>query len=145
MANIRNVTPPEAKKLVDDEGYAYVDVRSVEEFEAGHPAGAVNVPVAHMGAYGMEPNGDFVKVMRANFAPDAKLVLGCKSGGRSMRAAEILAGEGYTDLVNMDGGFGGRPSPMGTMAVRGWEAEGLPVSTDAGDGVGYESLASKAK
>ena len=37
--DITSVTPREAKRLVDEEGYTYVDVRSVPEFEQGHPAG----------------------------------------------------------------------------------------------------------
>jgi rhodanese-related sulfurtransferase len=143
MGSIRTVDPREAKRLLDEEGYTYLDVRSVEEFRQGHPEGAVNIPIAHMGVGGMEPNGDFAKVVRANFAPDAKLALGCKSGVRSMRAADVLAAEGYTNLVNVGGGFGGRYSPAGIQA--GWVDEGLPVSTSDGDGVSYESLAAKAK
>jgi rhodanese-related sulfurtransferase len=142
--NIESVTPREAKRLVDEEGYTYVDVRSVPEFEQGHPQGAVNVPIAHMTPGGMQPNPDFLKVVRASFAPDSKLVLGCKSGVRSMRAAEALTQAGYTNLVNMDGGFGGRYGPSGTLIQAGWAEEGLSVSTDAGEGVSYESLAAKA-
>jgi rhodanese-related sulfurtransferase len=41
----RRVSPQEAKDLMDKEGYVYVDVRSIPEFEAGHPAGAFNVPI----------------------------------------------------------------------------------------------------
>src|SRR3954453_18841208 len=98
----KNVTPAEAKRLIDEEGYRYVDVRTEEEFEAGHPAGAVNVPVAFAG---MRPNREFVGVVEANFPKDAKLVLGCKSGGRSARAAEMLVDSGYASVVNMDGGM----------------------------------------
>ena len=39
MANIKRVSPAEAKTLMD-EGYVYLDVRSEPEFAAGHPAGA---------------------------------------------------------------------------------------------------------
>ncbi len=142
--NIKNVTPSEAKQLVDD-GYTYVDVRSIPEFEQGHAEGALNVPIQHLIAGGMQPNPEFLKVMQANFAPDTKLVLGCKSGGRSMRAAEMLSRAGYTDVVNMDGGFGGRYDAYGSLQQAGWAEAGLPVSTDStGDGA-YEALAAKAK
>jgi rhodanese-related sulfurtransferase len=137
---ISNVTPREAKRLVDDEGYAYIDVRTEEEFASGHPEGAVNIPVAFAG---MVPNPNFVGVVAANFAPESRLVLGCKSGGRSARAAEMLAAAGYTSVVNMDGGFGGRFSPTGALVQPGWREEGLPISSENGEGVSYRSLASR--
>ena len=37
---VNRVSPEEARDLMDKEGYAYLDVRSVPEFEAGHPTGA---------------------------------------------------------------------------------------------------------
>lgn len=137
----KTATPPEAKTLIDDEGYRYVDVRTEEEFAAGHAVGAVNVPIAFAGSMGMQPNPDFVRTINAHFPADAKLVLGCKSGGRSARACDILASNGYTDLVNMDGGFHGRVNPMGQLVQPGWSQAGLPESTDLGDGVSYASLA----
>lgn len=127
---VSNVTPSEAKRLIDDEGYAYLDVRTVEEFDAGHPAGAYNVPVVHAG---MSPNGEFASVVEATFAKDTRLVVGCKSGGRSARAAEILASRGYEHVVNMDGGFHGRFSPFGELAQAGWSQEGLPVESSSAD------------
>jgi len=144
MANISSVGPRQAKRLVDEEGYTYVDVRSVDEFESGHPTGSTNVPIAHLGPGGMVPNPDFLRVMEANFTPDAKLVLGCKSGGRSMRAAEALAGVGFTNLVNMEGGFGGRFSTTGALMQTGWQAEGLPVSRDEEGGTSYAAASAKA-
>ena len=60
---VKRVSPEEAKKLIDDEGYVYVDVRSLPEFEAGHPTGAYNVPLMHQGPAGMTPNPDFMAVM----------------------------------------------------------------------------------
>ena len=46
---VKRVTPTEAAALVN-EGWIYLDVRSIPEFELGHPAGAVNVPLLHMPA-----------------------------------------------------------------------------------------------
>jgi rhodanese-related sulfurtransferase len=78
-------------------GSRYLDVRSIPEFEQGHPAGAFNVPLLHLDpATGqMRPNPDFLPVVRANFPPDAPMVIGCKMGGRSQQACEILASAGY--------------------------------------------------
>lgn len=46
--NVTTVSPEEARGLMEREGYTYIDVRSIPEFEAGHPAGAVNVPLLHV-------------------------------------------------------------------------------------------------
>jgi rhodanese-related sulfurtransferase len=126
--------------MIDEEGYRYVDVRTEEEFAMGHPDGAVNVPVVYAG---MRPNPEFLAVVEASYPKDAKLVLGCKSGGRSARAAGLLIGAGYTDVVNMDGGFHGRYDQMGSLVQAGWSQEGLPTSTDNGDGTSYASLAAR--
>ena len=93
---VKRISPEEAKALVDGEGYAYLDVRSIPEFEAGHPRGAFNVPLNHMGPAGMSPNPEFLSVVEKSFAKDAKLVVGCKGGGRSLRAAELMQAAGYT-------------------------------------------------
>lgn len=140
----KTVTPSDAKTLIDSDDYAHVDVRSEGEYAAGHAVGAVNVPIALAGPAGMQPNPDFLRTMQANFAPDAKLVLACKAGGRSARACDLLAQNGYTNLVNMDGGFHGRVDPMGQMIQPGWAQSGLPTSTDTEEGASYAELSAKA-
>ncbi len=77
------LTPEEALEKMEDEDYAYVDVRSINEFEGGHPVGAYNIPFKHMLPGGMADNEDFVAVMEASFAKDAKLIVACKAGGRA--------------------------------------------------------------
>ncbi len=37
-------SPQEVDALVRDHGYVHVDVRTQAEYDAGHPAGAINVP-----------------------------------------------------------------------------------------------------
>jgi rhodanese-related sulfurtransferase len=96
---VKRVSPAEARDLMDKEGYVYVDVRSLPEFAAGHPQGAYNVPLMNLGPGGMTPNPEFLKVMGA-FPRDAKLIVGCKAGGRSARAASMLESAGYTGVVD---------------------------------------------
>jgi rhodanese-related sulfurtransferase len=116
-----------------EQGAVYVDVRSQAEFEAGHPANAVNVPLLDRDPRSgmMAPNPDFVEVMKANFAPDATLLLGCQMGGRSMRAAQILETFGFTNLTNVIAGYGG------------WLQQGLPVEAVT-EGGSYAEMAKKA-
>ena len=123
-------------------GARYLDVRSIPEFEQGHPAGAFNVPLLHLDpATGqMRPNPDFLPVVRANFPPDTPMVVGCKMGGRSQQACEILSSAGYQDVANVLGGFGGAPQ----MGHRGWLQEGLPVEQTSDPAHEYASLQKKA-
>src|SRR5437899_12025810 len=95
---VKRVSPAEARDLIDKQGYVYVDVRSVPEFAAGHPTGAYNVPLMNMGPGGMTPNADFLAVMET-FPREAKLVVGCKAGGRPARAASTLEAAGDPDVV----------------------------------------------
>lgn len=136
---IQRVPPDEAAALLE-QGFTYVDVRSVPEFGRGHPAGAYNVPFQHKTARGMTPNPEFLATMKAAFPADAKLVLGCGSGARSRRAAELLASNGYTGIVDMRGGFSGERDAAGRVACEGWEARGLPVATQAEPGRAYDDI-----
>jgi rhodanese-related sulfurtransferase len=118
-------------------GSTYLDVRSVPEFENGHPAGAYNIPLLHLdpATRQMTPNPDFLSTVQANFPADAKLVIGCQAGARSLKACEALAAAGYTNVTNVAGGFGG--SPRGEA---GWTQAGLPVETQADTPRTYDTL-----
>ena len=143
---MKSVTAAEAYAL-QQQGHIYVDIRSSPEFESGHPAGARHVPLIEVDEDSgqMTPNPDFVRVMQANFAPDAKLLIGCQSGGRSARATQILSTFGFADVANVTGGFGGARDPMsGRMVDPGWAGSGLPVETTTPPGHGYQDLAKKA-
>lgn len=141
----KHVSVTEARDL-QQHGATYVDVRSRGEFEQGHPADAVNVPLLDQDFSTGEvmPNPDFVRVMQATFPPDARLLIGCQVGGRSMRAAQILESFGFQDVANVKGGFSGMRDPMGRSIDPGWEESGLPVETGAPEGRRYEDVAAKA-
>ncbi len=116
------------------DGAQYIDVRSSAEYTQGHPAGAINVPLLE----GDEdtgqvlPNPDFVRVMKANFAPDTRMLIGCETGGRSGRAVQMLEVFGFLSAANVLGGFSG------------WRAAGLAVETSTPEGSAYADLLGKA-
>lgn len=145
--SVEQVMPDEAARLVESEGYVYIDVRSVPEFDQGHPAPAVNIPLLHADQQTgqMTPNPDFVRVVKANFSTDDRLVLGCRTGQRSDHAAQLLQSMGYETVVNMRCGFSGEMTPFGQVVNPGWEEVGLPVSHDSGEGVSYASLEAKSE
>jgi rhodanese-related sulfurtransferase len=75
------------------EGALVIDVREPDEYAAGHVPGAVLMPLATV--------PDNLDRLRS----DGPTYIICQSGGRSMRACEYAAGEGY-DVVNVVGGTG---------------------------------------
>src|SRR5687767_5012645 len=125
--NTLTVTGAHAAQL---EGATYIDVRSRTEFAAGRPAGAINVPLLDTDedTGQLMPNPDFVRVMRANFPADAPLLIGCQSGGRSSRAAQILEAFGFTHVANVVGGY------------EGWKPSGLPTEAAVPAQRSYDDL-----
>ena len=142
---IKRITPEQAKELLDlDSGYIYLDVRTVPEFEAGHVPGAKNVPVVEPDAFGrMQLNPHFVEIVEANFGKDVKCITACQKGGRSLKAAELLLAAGFTNVVDMRGGFGGETDEIGRLTFPGWAPRGLPTIRESAPNDRYESLAQK--
>jgi rhodanese-related sulfurtransferase len=132
--DIPQTTPPQAfETLRGHPDAVYLDVRTAGEFEAGHPAGARNIPVLLLDPATREPreNPDFVASVERELPRTTKLIVGCQVGGRSQRACELLAQAGWTDVTNVRGGFGGARDRFGHLVVPGWQDAGLPVETGA--------------
>lgn len=144
---MKEVGAQEAHELLQsDPELIYLDVRSVPEFEAGHAAGAINIPLMHFSpGAGMSPNQDFPSVVEAVLARDANYVVGCKTGGRSARACEMMSQMGFKNVTNIRGGFGGLTDNAGRLVEPGWSTLGLPTCEACDDAARYESLAAKAR
>jgi rhodanese-related sulfurtransferase len=144
---MKEVSPQEANDLMqNDPDYIYLDVRSVPEFDAGHAAGAINIPIMHFTpGIGMSPNEDFPSVVEKAIPKDAKVVVGCKTGMRSARACEVMGQMGYTNIANVRGGFVGMTDNFGRVVEPGWSMLGLPTCSDCDDQSHYEAIAAKAK
>jgi rhodanese-related sulfurtransferase len=129
---IMSLGPKAAHAAMGAGPHCFIDVRTVEEFNAGHPAGAVNVPIATRSPAGqMAPNPDFVPSMKKLAQPGTKIFASCQAGMRSMNACQALEQAGYGNLVNIEGGFGGRRGVPGKPDVPGWRDAGLPVESTA--------------
>lgn len=70
---------------------AIIDVRTVEEFNAGHLEGAVNIPVEV---------GDFVGTV-SQLDPEGTYLIYCKSGRRAGVAIDQMTQLGFTDMSNL--------------------------------------------
>lgn len=138
-----NIVSIEEAEALLAAGATFVDVRTPEEFADGHVPGAKNVPVSLSQGGGMVPNGQFVQVMQALFPKDTALVVSCKMGGRSARAASLLDQAGYTHVSDMSVGFEGKRDPFGRVQL-GWRQEGREIETEATGEQTYEGLRQKA-
>ncbi len=88
------ITPTEAKALMDSgEGYVILDVRTPEEFAAGHIAGAILIP-----DYEIREKAEKILTDK-----DQLILVYCRSGRRSKNAANELAALGYTNIKEFGG------------------------------------------
>ena len=73
-------------------------------------------------------NGQFVEHLRqAGFTAEDKLFFLCRSGARSLAAAQAAISAGWPESFNVEGGFEGVPNAKGHRGtVDGWKAAGLP-------------------
>jgi rhodanese-related sulfurtransferase len=103
-SRIEELMPPAARAEIDGGDVVLIDVRDPERFEAGHLAGAVNVPSgesareAHEAAYAEA-------VKEAGATSDDRVILVCGQGNRSARTADALHNEhGFTNVASIIGG-----------------------------------------
>src|SRR5262245_32352943 len=141
--SVKNVRPEEAKDILDhDHKAVYIDVRTEQEFMNGHVPKSVNIPVVwpDPSTRRMKPNPDFVRVVSGHFSKNQRIIVGCQAGGRSLMAAELLSQEGFEDVSNMQGGFGGARDPMGRVVTPGWTQLGFAVEMEIREESSYASL-----
>ncbi len=89
---IPELTPDQVKERTDA---LLIDVRELDEWEAGHIEGARHVALSDL-KQGKIPN---------DLPQDQDIILYCLKGIRSMHAAQILRAQGYLNLWNMSGGY----------------------------------------
>jgi len=90
------------------EAFALIDVRTPEEYQAGHVPGAKLITL------------NTLPVQLDAFPKQGDVFLICRSGARSAQAADYLARQcGYSNMINIEGG---------TMA---WTQAGYPIDKGA--------------
>ena len=131
---IQNVPPTKVwEALRSDPQAQLVDVRTEPEWAfvglpdlAGAGKQAVLIPWQVYPA--MQVNGAFAEhLQKAGITPDNHVYFLCRSGARSMAAAQAAQAAGYATVYNIADGFEGPPDRAGHRGVTsGWKAEGLP-------------------
>jgi rhodanese-related sulfurtransferase len=126
--------PEETYRLLESEPEAVlVDVRTEAEWAyVGVPdLGALGrdaVLVEWQSFPGQERNPDFVAdLRRAGLRPETPVAFLCRSGVRSLAAAEAATAAGWQRAYNVSGGFEGGHDEAGHRGTTsGWKAAGLP-------------------
>ncbi len=108
VRDVEVVTPADGSLLMHDMGdrLTIIDVRTPDEFAAGHIDGAVNLDLE---------GGQFSKLIEELPKNEAYLVY-CHTGRRSALAADTMVKAGFTNVRDMGG-------------IADWEAAGYPVVT----------------
>ncbi len=106
--NITSVSAPEFDKEIKANSVQLLDVRTPQEYAEGHIDGASNINIQ---------SDDFQQRAEKELSKDSTILVYCRSGRRSMEAAEMLTKLGYK-VVNLKGG------------IIEWKGDGLPVTTE---------------
>ena len=87
------ISPEEAREMMNRGGAVILDVRTRDEYNEAHISGAVLLPI------------DDVKLLAPSVLPDksATILVHCRSGNRSERAAHMLIDMGYTVVYDFGG------------------------------------------
>ncbi len=101
---IAEITVAQAKEeLYQGQAGLVLDAREPAEWEKGHIPGAVLAPCGMLEWYA-DPTTSYAKP-ELTTRREARIIVACASGGRSMLAAQTLKTMGYTNVVDMVGGF----------------------------------------
>lgn len=89
---MERIKPAAFQALHQKESITILDVREVDEFQAGHIQGAVNAPLSTL------------EEQYSQLESDKRYYVICQGGKRSERACQFLETKGY-DVVNVEGGM----------------------------------------
>ncbi len=90
----KTITLDEAVKMVaEDEAIRFIDVRTQQEYDAGHVAGAELLPLDQLES----------KIESEVADKDTKIIVYCRSGNRSGQAQAMLNGMGYNNVYDAGG------------------------------------------
>lgn len=141
------LTAAEAYELASKEQVLFVDVRTRAEVNfLGMPTLAdANIPYMEIdnmyswdekkGVFKLEPNSGFTteveeRLKQKGLNDDAKIIVMCRSGDRSAKAADLLAKTGhkhvYTVVDGYEGDLAKEGEQKGKRAVNGWKNSNLP-------------------
>jgi rhodanese-related sulfurtransferase len=104
-AGVSEISPARALPAVEAAYSQFVDVRTPEEYAAGHASRAINIPL------------DTLTANLDKLEKSEPVYLICETGNRSKKAAVLLKEAGYPNVINVAGG------------TAAWRAANLPMET----------------
>jgi rhodanese-related sulfurtransferase len=128
LTRVREIMPWDLRELLAQAASLLVlDVREPAEFDQAHIAGSINVPRGLL--EGVSDWGYDDTVLALAGGRERRVAVVCRSGNRSVLAAELMQRMGFTDVVSPKTG------------VRGWndfeqqlvDGNGRVVDTDAAE------------
>lgn len=150
------LSAPEAYAMKSKAGEKalFIDVRTKGEFMfLGSPSVTdMNIPYMDIDDptswdkkgkhYTMAPNSDFVAAVAAlvaqhHLGKNDPIIVMCRSGDRSSRAADLLQKDGYTKVYSVVDGFEGDMDTNGKRDLNGWKNANLPWTYDMKESQAY--------
>lgn len=131
---VENIPPPQVWQALRENPQAQlVDVRTDAEWTyVGltdlSAAGKQPVLIPWQVFPKMDVNTGFVEQLRqAGFTPEHHIYFLCRSGVRSLAAAQAALAAGFAHVFNVADGFEGNPNGDGHRGrIAGWKAAGMP-------------------
>lgn len=88
------IHPKEAKSTLSNSSVIWIDIREDEEWDYGHLAGVQHIPMSRM-----------TPEYFSRFPKEQKMIIVCRSGGRSMRVTHSLRNLGFIHAQSLAGGM----------------------------------------
>lgn len=95
-SSVQTVEPQEFLSAAAEDGVVVLDVRTPQEFDAGHLDGATNLNL----------DDPAFTTLVADLDPATTYAVYCQSGRRSALASQAMADAGLTSIYNLSGGIG---------------------------------------
>jgi rhodanese-related sulfurtransferase len=96
----------QATQLLNQGKSVVLDIRSPDEFAAGHIRDARHIPLKELKS----------RISELDKFKSKSVIVVCSSGSQSARAASVLKGAGFNEVYSLDGG------------LAAWRAQGLPTA-----------------
>ena len=94
LSNVPSISSEESQKVISDNNYRFLDVRTDGEYSDGHIPNSIHIPLQDIQS----------RISEIEKIKDKKIIVYCRSGARSSMASKTLLKEGF-DVSNLTGGI----------------------------------------
>ena len=94
LSNVPSISSEESQKVISDNNYRFLDVRTNGEYSDGHIPNSIHIPIQDIQS----------RISEIEKIKDKKIIVYCRSGARSSMASKTLLKEGF-DVSNLTGGI----------------------------------------